>query len=115
MLRGLTRRLVACCGLLLAACAPAAAPSVTVQTAPAPPEVAGPVPLLPLVLAAPSAPIFPLEGPAGARRPEAPEVVELPASSWELPASVRMRPLAQLSPEAARFLAKREHHQPEFG
>ncbi len=69
------------------------------------------LPVLPVVLAVPSAPGAPRDrlgaqslGPAF----DGPEVIELPASSWELPQPLRMRPLSQLSPEAARFLASRD-------
>lgn len=72
------------------------------------------MPLLPVVLAVPSAPwqASDTDSPPAVRATvdgsDEPEVMELPASTWELPQPLRMRPLSQLSPEAARFLAGRE-------
>lgn len=77
--------------------------SVRVDSPPRPP-------ILPVILAAPSAPVFPVIAPDSTTiraTTEEPEVIELPVGRWELPPPVRMRPLSQLSPEASRFLADR--------
>jgi hypothetical protein len=109
--------------LVAAACSGSPSPAVTIAPAlPARIEAPSSLPILPLVLALPSAPVAPVEpvesfAPIGpfdpfasgyaSRGDDAPEAIELPASLWELPPPLRMRPLAQLSPEAARFLAER--------
>lgn len=68
------------------------------------------LPGLPAGLAVPSAPVTPVDPTeAYGDRPigEMSDTVLLPPQRWELPAPARMRPLAQLSPDAARFLANR--------
>lgn len=68
------------------------------------------LPGLPAALALPSAPVVPVD-PAAADSAgavgDSSDTVLLTPSQWELPPPTRMRPLAQLSPEAARFLAER--------
>lgn len=109
MSRGLPLSLLA---LLLLGCAQPVPPSgarivpgtrVVVDSPPRPS-------ILPVILAAPSAPVFPTtpqDAAVSRANTQEPEVIELGVGRWELPPPVRMRPLSQLSPEASRFIAER--------